>query len=62
MNATQAQHHTEQMEALRNDFTKLWQAELMPRVVSLGGSKSIRELATLKDIAWHAFKAAKGQP
>lgn len=60
MTPTQLQHHTEQMEAHRAEFQKLWQGELLPRIVSLGGTRSIREMATTKDIAWHAFKAAKG--
>lgn len=59
MTNAQVQHHTEQTEAMRRDFQALWIRELMPRIVALGGTKSIRDLGLVKAIAWQTLKAAK---
>lgn len=60
MNEIQLLHHQEKAEAVRAEFQKLWIRELMPRLRGLGGMKSIKTMSACKDIAWHAFKAAKG--
>lgn len=51
------EHHTEQMEAARSDFARLWEDKLVRRALSLGNNLTAPELALLRDIAWHAFLA-----
>lgn len=52
-------HHDEQMKALRRDFRRLWEFELRGRAIRFG-MDTPRKLAAVEDVAWQAFKTAKG--
>lgn len=52
-------HHDEQMEALRREFLALWKNELRRRAIRFGFDTT-KKLAAMEDVAWQAFKAAKG--
>ena len=48
------EHHSEQMEAARRDFDKLWNEKLELRAVNMG-ARDERTLSFAQDIAWQAF-------
>lgn len=50
----QIEHHSEQMEAVRRDFNKLWTEKLERRARNMGTNDE-RALAFAMDIAWQAF-------
>lgn len=50
------EHHTEQMEAARRDFRKVWDTDIKRRAQDLG-AKSARALRCIEHLAWHAFLA-----
>lgn len=49
------EHHTEQMEAARAGFLKLWHGKLLPRAIALNNRVTLAELGLVQDIAWQAF-------
>ena len=57
------EHHTEQMEAMRAEFARLWQDTLEQRACilrPLNQDISLDKwLAYSMDIAWQAFRAGK---
>jgi hypothetical protein len=58
MTPSQAIHHTEQMDAARAEFQKLW-AELKESMMGLQRMKQADQV-TAEIVAWLAFKAGKG--
>jgi hypothetical protein len=60
MTKSQLEHHTEQMEALRQEFERFWHLELEPRHQNFNGQKFEQNWNMCRDIAWHAFRKAKG--
>ena len=50
-------HHTEQLEAIRADFLKLWSDDLEPRAIALGATS--KTLPVVADIAWRVFRHSK---
>lgn len=63
MTKIQLEHHTEQMEAVRNEFQNLWRERILPTAINLEYHSTTERSSRHKlweHIAWHAFKAAKG--
>ena len=50
-------HHTEQMEAMRAEFSELWNSKILPRLKSTNTSPS--EFPKHEDVAWLVFRSAK---
>lgn len=57
MNMVYQLHHAEQMEALRRDFSELWELELLPNLKT----KNNREIIAAHQDAWKKFKEAKSR-
>ncbi len=54
------EHHTEQMEAMRAEFAKLFMEQLLPKAIDIGlVARGGGQLNGLMHIAWHAFKAGR---
>lgn len=48
------EHYSEQMEAARRDFNKLWETKLEQRAFNLG-IRDIPMMNTARDLTWQAF-------
>lgn len=63
MTANQIIHHTEQLEAARRDFERLWDTILIQRFHTMKVFPNANYIAAMRDIAWQAFRAGqKGKP
>lgn len=55
----QLRHHTEQMEAARREFEKLWKETLLP-AINARGVFTMRGYNCIEQVCWLEFKLMRG--